>query len=225
MISSIAAVTVNFIFNAILIFGLLGFPALGAAGAAIATVISRFAELAVIMTGAFLRRAYFAFLTRIFHNFTIGRRLSKEIFLHSLPLIANETLWSFGLAAIAQCYSTRGLNGVAAYNIANTISSLFTGVYIGSGNAISILTGHQLGSGDNEGAFVTARRMTVLIFVICIVLGSVLFMCASLIQHCTKQVMKYKNLPHYCCGFWQYSCRPSLYIIVFISFYGVGERQ
>lgn len=178
MAASIAAVAVNFTFNAILIFGLLGVPALGAAGAAIATVISRFVEMAVIMAGIWIKKADYPFLDGLFHSFVIGKDLTKDILLHALPLIANETLWSFGLAAIAQCYSTRGLNGVAAYNIANTISSLFTAVYIGSGNAISILTGHRLGMGDDKGAFITARRMTALIFFVCIMLGSILYILA-----------------------------------------------
>lgn len=180
MISSIVAVAVNFVFNCILIFGLIGFPAMGVKGAAIATVISRFAELAVIGAGAYRSREHFPFFQNVFDHFTIGRKLARDIFLKALPLIANETLWSFGLAAITQCYSTRGLNGIAAYNIANTIASLFNAVYIGSGSAISILTGHRLGAGDNEGAFVTARRMTVLIFTICILVGALLYGTAPL---------------------------------------------
>ena len=178
MISSIVAVAVNFIFNSILIFGLLGFPAMGVSGAAIATVLSRFAELAIIVAGAYRSREHFPFFQNVFDEFTIGKKLAKDIFLRALPLIGNETLWSFGLAAITQCYSTRGLDGIAAYNISNTIASLFNAVYIGSGSAISILTGHRLGAGDNDGAFSTARRMTVLIFTICIGVGILLFFTA-----------------------------------------------
>ena len=49
MITSIITVLVNFVFNLVLIFGLLGFPALGPKGAAIATVISRFVELSLFI--------------------------------------------------------------------------------------------------------------------------------------------------------------------------------
>ena len=42
MVASIAAVITNLVLNYLLIFGKFGLPALGAAGAAIATVISRF---------------------------------------------------------------------------------------------------------------------------------------------------------------------------------------
>ena len=44
MIAGLSAVIVDFVFNALLIFGLLGFPKLGVIGAAIATVMSRFVE-------------------------------------------------------------------------------------------------------------------------------------------------------------------------------------
>lgn len=194
MISGIVAVAVNFVFNCILIFGLFGFPAAGVNGAAIATVISRFAELAVIAIGAYRSKEHFPFLQDIFHDFTIGKKLAVDIFLKALPLIANETLWSFGLAAITQCYSTRGLDGIAAYNIANTIASLFNAVYIGSGSAISILTGQRLGAGDNEAAFATARRMTVLIFSICILVGTVLYISAPVFPSFYNTSSEVRNL-------------------------------
>lgn len=180
MVSSIVAVIVNFCFNLVLIFGYLGFPKLGIAGAAIATVISRFAELGVLVFGVSRSRDYFVFFQDVFKNFTIPAHLIKEVIKRGTPLVMNELLWSIGMAAIAQCYSTRGLNGVAAYNIANTVQSIFFTVCIGMGMAISILVGQKLGAGRNEEAVIMDRQIIFLAFVLCVGLGFILFFSSPL---------------------------------------------
>ena len=52
MVAGVVSVVVNLCFNTLLIFGYLGFPRLGASGAAIATVIARFVEAGVVMLWA-----------------------------------------------------------------------------------------------------------------------------------------------------------------------------
>lgn len=180
MISSIVAVIVNFCFNLVLIFGYLGFPKLGIAGAAIATVISRFAELLILLIGVYRSRDYFVFFQGVFQNFTIPAHLVKEIIKRGTPLVMNELLWSMGIAAIAQCYSTRGLNGVAAYNISNTVQSIFFTVCIGMGTAISIIVGQKLGAGKNEEAVAIDRQIIFLSFCLCVGLGIILYISSPL---------------------------------------------
>lgn len=180
MISSIVAVIVNFCFNLVLIFGYFGFPKLGIAGAAIATVISRFAELMVMLIGTYRSRDYYVFFQGVFKNFAVPMHLIKEVLKRGTPLVMNELLWSIGMAAIAQCYSTRGLDGVAAYNIANTVQSIFYTVCIGMGVAISILVGQKLGAGENEEAVEMDRKIIFLAFVLCIGLGAVLYLSSGL---------------------------------------------
>ena len=92
----------------------------------------------------------------------------------------NELLWSMGIAAIAQCYSTRGLDGVAAYNISNTVQSIFFTVCIGMGSSISILVGQKLGAGNNEEAVDMDRKIIFLAFALCVGLGIVLFFSSPL---------------------------------------------
>lgn len=52
MIASTVAVITNFVLNYVMIFGKLGLPAMGVSGAALATVISRFAELLILVVWA-----------------------------------------------------------------------------------------------------------------------------------------------------------------------------
>ena len=180
MTASLIAVIVNFIGNSILIFGLLGMPAMGAAGASVATVISRFAELAVILIGAKRSKERFPFFAHVLKGFHIPGTLVKNIILKGMPLIANEILWSIGMAAIAQCYSVRGIDAVASYNITTTIENVFFVFNIAIGDCISIMVGQRLGAADPEGAVETDRRLIVFAVLVSLGLGVILFFTAPI---------------------------------------------
>ena len=180
MIASVTAVIVNFIGNSILIFGLFGFPALGPTGAAVATVISRFAELLVILLFALTNRVRFSFYQHVLSNFHIPVDLIKSICIKGFPLVLNEVLWSIGMAMITQCYSTRGIEALAAYNISSTITNLFFVTNIAMGDSISILVGQKLGAGQIEEAVDTDRKLIVFTLFLAIVLGTILLILAPL---------------------------------------------
>lgn len=73
--------------------------------------------------------------------------------------MCNELLWAAGMSMMTQCYSLRGLAVIAAINIANTISNLFSVVYISMGSAVSIIIGQLLGAGKMEEAKDTDRKL------------------------------------------------------------------
>ena len=78
MIASVIAILVNLAGNALLIYGLFGLPALGAAGAAIATVLSRFVELGVLMVYTSTHRKQHPFIEGAFTRFSIPLRSVKK---------------------------------------------------------------------------------------------------------------------------------------------------
>ena len=147
MKASTLAVLVNMCFNYVLIFGKLGAPKLGVAGAAVATVISRFAELAFILIYAKVKRERFSYLTGVYKTLRVPMDLAKEITIKGMPLMVNELMWSLGTTLIVQCYSTRGLDAVAAYNISSTVNNFFSMAVLAMGTAISIMVGQELGAG------------------------------------------------------------------------------
>jgi len=152
MISCIAAVTTNFILNLLLIFGYLGFPALGVRGAAIATVVSRFVELFILIIYAHRNSKRFSYLRGAFSSFKIPAALFKQISVKGIPLLFNEFLWAIAMTMRNQCYSTRGLDVVAAQNISSTVFNMFNVVYMSLGSAIAIIIGNKLGAGKIEEA-------------------------------------------------------------------------
>ena len=152
MIASMVAIFVNLIGNAILIYGLFGLPALGANGAAIATVVSRYVELLVLMIYTGTHSAANPFIIGAFKSFRMPLKLVSQFILKALPLMANETLWSLGMTVLNQCYSYRSLDAVAAVNIESTLWNLLTVAFVATGEAVGIVVGQKLGAGDIETA-------------------------------------------------------------------------
>lgn len=159
MKAGLIAVFVNLALNYVLIFGHFGFPAMGVAGAAIATVISRFAELLIVYIGAVKQVERFTYLKGLWKSFYIPGNLFWKICRTGLPLLINEALWAAGMATQSQCYSLRGLDVVAAVNIQSTLWNVFSVSFMAMGNAIGIMVGQILGTGDIDKAKDTDRKL------------------------------------------------------------------
>ena len=175
MTAGIVAVLVNLVLNYILIFGKLGLPALGVIGAAAATVISRYVELLIVAfwthahseQNVFIRGAYRGF-------FHIPAPLAKQIFAVGLPLFVNEMLWSCGITFQNQCLSIRGLEVVAAFNIATTVNNVFNVVFLSLGNAVGIIIGQLLGAGKLDQARREDNQLIAFSVFCCMITGAAL---------------------------------------------------
>lgn len=174
MKAGIFAVLVNLLFNYILIFGKFGAPVMGVAGAAIATVISRFAELLVVVIWTHKHTDRFPFMIGAYRSIRIPGTLALNILKTGMPLLVNEALWSAGMAGLMQCYSVRGIDVVAGMNISTTISNLFNVIYISMGNAVAIIIGQLLGAGRMEEAKDSDRKLIFFSVASCVAVGLVL---------------------------------------------------
>lgn len=159
MRASIIAVFVNLLLNYILIFGKLGAPVLGVTGAAIATIISRFVECAIVMIWTHRHQALNPFIAGAYETLKLPLYLAEKIVVKGLPLLVNETLWGLGMAMLMQSYSVRGLAVVAGLNISSTISNMFNIAFIALGSSVAIIVGQLLGAGKMEEAKLTSYKM------------------------------------------------------------------
>lgn len=180
MISTVSAVFVNLIFNYLLIFGKFGFPELGVNGAAIATTMSRFVELAILLFWAHTHKNKYDFIPGLFTKFTITKSQVWKITKVTIPLLLNETLWAAGIAILNQCYSVRGLNVVAAINIVSTLTNVFNVAFIAFGHATGIILSQMLGAGEKKKAKFAAPRLYIFSVVVVVFIAFVMAMCAPL---------------------------------------------
>ncbi len=171
MKAGVAAVLVNLVFNYLLIYGKFGFPYLGVRGAAIATVISRFVEAAIVIIWTHKHKEEQLFAKGLYSTMKVPKQLSKNITKKGFPLLLNEALWSSGMALLVQCYSMRGLNAVAGVNIAETLNNVFKVVFLAFGSSVGIIIGRLLGAGKMEEARDTDRKIIVFSIFISAILG------------------------------------------------------
>ena len=190
MLAAVTGVMVNFVLNVVLIFGYLGFPELGARGAAIATVVSRYVEMLIVVLMAHARSKHYQeyssyrFLKGAYRNFSIPMDLVRRISVKGFPLLANEGVWALGMAMLAQLYSRLGSDVIAANTITSTFSNVFNVVFISNGTAASVLVGQALGVNDMEGAKLSVRRIIFFQLVLCVCIGSIMFAVSPLLPYC-----------------------------------------
>lgn len=180
MVAGLIAVGVNLVLNYVLIFGYLGAPALGVVGAAIATVFSRLVEASIIIVWTHVHTERVPFANGLFTGFYIPSSLLVKIVAKGTPLFFNELLWSLGMSALTQCYSTRGLAVVAAFNISNTIVNLFNVVLLSMGSVVAIIIGQELGAGNLDTVVDTDRKLIFAAVVMSGVMGLLLILFAPL---------------------------------------------
>ena len=144
---SSGAVLLNIIFNAVLIFGLLGLPALNARGAALATTLARLLELLaclLIFTGKeYIRPAW----TRIM---TGSRALTMDFARQALPLLGGNLLWGVGLTSYTAIIGHVGSDAAAANAVSAVVRDLVCCGCNGIGSAAGIMVGNELGAGKLE---------------------------------------------------------------------------
>ena len=141
---SSCAVVLNIIFNLVLIFGMLGFPAMKARGAALATTIARVIELilAVYLTsGKEHIRPVWSSL------FSTNKQLTKDFMKQCLPLMGGSLFWGVGFTSYTAIIGHIGTDAAAANSVASVVRDLICCICNGIGSAAGIIVGNELGSG------------------------------------------------------------------------------
>ncbi len=181
MIAGIVAVLVNLCLNYVLIFGHFGAPKLGVMGAAIATVISRFVELAIVVIYTIKTKNKNPFIIGAYKSLKIPKALVKQIVIKGLPLMVNETVWSLGMATVSLAYSQISYDVVSANNIATTFWQVFSVAFLSIGGAIGIILGQVLGAGKFKEAKETAYKLIALSTFVAAVIGVIYAVVAEFI--------------------------------------------
>ena len=167
LFASIVSVLTNVFLNWVLIFGKLGAPALGAEGAAIATVLSNVLNLLLIFLLSGLVR--YPFLFRIREHFRWDRPHFREYYKKCFPIILNELLIGVSGMIIGIVLGHQSEEAIAATAVFRTIEGMFIGFFSGFSNAASILVGKAVGAGELDDAYERAKRLVLLC-------GSVIFL-------------------------------------------------
>ena len=157
LLFSVAASLINTALNYVLIFGKLGFAAMGANGAALATITAQYFNMVLLIIGAVVvnkkRGAEFSFSPKL-TKMTGGKYLA--IF---LPVLVIEFMWSLSENVYASVYGHIGTPECAAMTLTYPIQGLTIGALSGIAQAAGILIGKELGRGEYDSAYKKSKRL------------------------------------------------------------------
>ena len=170
---SLASLGINVVLNYVLIFGKLGFEPLGARGAAIATLVSRIAELAIIVV--YVRFIDKKLRFRFRELLKVDRALTRDFIKYGTPIIAGQLVWGANVmtnSAIMGRLAGEGI--VAAVSVTNTLHNLTYVVMNGMSSAVGIITGKTIGEGKRHLIREYAYTVQVLFLALGVLTGSVI---------------------------------------------------
>ena len=154
--ASIFSALLNTGLNYVLIFGKLGFPALGVTGAAIATVVSQCTNVLCMLLMALRCRP-----VPKAGNGGAARWSWRAYLAMLLPLLLCEGSWSLGENIYAAIYGHLGTGASAAMTLINPVQGLVIGALCGLSQAAGVIVGKQLGRGEREEAYRSGKRLLV----------------------------------------------------------------
>ena len=152
----VGALLISTLFSYSLIFGKFGLPELGIRGAAVAAVLARAVECAVLMTVIYTRKSPVAASFRELFDFNLG--FVARVFTPMLPVIVNELFWSLGITTYNIIYGRMGTASIASINIVGSVEQVAFVIFIGISNATAVLVGNRIGAGRQDEAFLYAGR-------------------------------------------------------------------
>lgn len=198
-----AAVVLNLVFNAVLIFGLCGFPKMGIQGAALATLIARIVELLLVLLEngkknvVRIRWRYF---------WKPDRTLQKDYFYYTSPVLANQLAWGCGFTMFSVIMGHLGSDAVAANSIANIVKNIIACLCLGIATGSSIMVGNELGRGKLERAKEYGTRLCRIAFAAGAISGLILLGCSPLIlqfaENLSAQAQEYLKVMLLICSYY-----------------------
>lgn len=179
MVVSITALSLKTLLNYGLILGNFGLPALGIEGAAISTVIARLVEVTALLTVVYWRKLPPA--AKIVELLGFSKEFLLKVLRTSMPVLANEMLWSLGITTYNMVYGRIGTDAIAAVNIASTIEGLAFVIFIGISDATGIMIGNRIGANEEHLAFGYARQTMIISTVGAIFTGFLILLASDFI--------------------------------------------
>ncbi|MEG1256147.1 MATE family efflux transporter [Clostridium sp.] len=173
LVSTSISFVLNIFLNWMFIFGNLGAPALGTAGAAVGTLISRIIEFIIVI-------GYLLFIDKkvqfkLKSLFYIDKKIFKDYFRHGTPVLISDFILVIGLNMLAVIMGRMGADMVAANSITAIVQQLATVFLMGVSSSSGVIIGNTVGSGDYKKAEEYGKIFLVLSIIIGVLAGILIF--------------------------------------------------
>ena len=145
---SICTLIVNVCLNYVFIFGKLGMPRLGVAGAAVATLVARVIETGIMLYYVKVRDQKLRLKARDF--FRHSRVLLKDYIRYGIPIFAGSAMWGINSTVQSAIIGRLGESAISAVSISNNLFEIISVAMYGVSSATGIIIGKTVGSGDYD---------------------------------------------------------------------------
>ncbi len=177
LLVSIAVMSVNVILNAILIFGMFGFPRLEVGGAALATAIATGLGMFVHIIYAYQTKQPFMGTAK--EMFSFDYEFAKPIIKKLVPVMFNEYLFGLGMSLYIKAFGMLGKDSLESYRVGTNISMFFFPLVTGVNAAVASLLGSELGKQNIKRTKEYARYFLVVCLGLAIVVGFAMYLSAE----------------------------------------------
>lgn len=173
-VGALISVAVNIVLNALLIFGLCGFPALGVQGAAIASLVSAVVGALVIYGAGVAKKT----LLRTGRSGLVGITggFIRDFARVSMPAMLNESAWALGNLLYSSVYGHMGTGAYASITVVKSIEDLTSVAVMGLCSSCAVMIGSYIGRGDIPLAKLCARRHVELVIGISVASGAAMLL-------------------------------------------------
>lgn len=172
-IGAACSVTTNVVLNALLIFGLCGFPALGVAGAAIASAVAGIVNALVIYLLGFAQKTMLR--APLSQMLDISRAFVGDYVRIGAPAMFNETIWALSILIYSAIFGHMSTEAYAAITVVKSIEDLSCVAVFGMCSACAVMIGSYVGQGRYDQAKACARYHIVVVTVMSAIIGASIF--------------------------------------------------
>ncbi len=165
----------NIFLDYAMIFGKFGFNKMGIKGAAVATVISAWSGVFILVIISLVQKNIL--IGSLKQYFVFDKTELTEYVKKATPVVINEGMWGVGTFVFNIIFGNMGYEYFSALTIVRSFENIAFVIFIGICSAASVMIGKSIGSGKIENALRDSKRFSVLVPVlaVCVSVIIVLF--------------------------------------------------
>lgn len=159
----------NIFLDYCMIFGKLGFARMGVKGAALATSVSAWIGVILIIAISFCQKNIIAGKPKEYFSFTkneVSSYLKK-----AAPVVLNEGMWGGGTFVYNVIFANMGYEYFSAVTILRSFENMALVMFFGMGSAASVMIGKSIGKGKIKEAVMDSKRFCIIAPILAVILS------------------------------------------------------
>lgn len=169
MYASAFTTVLNIFLDYCMIFGKFGFAKMGVKGAALATTVSAWLGVILIITISFCQKNIIAGKPKEYFSFSKNEVVSY--LKKAAPVVLNEGMWGGGTFVYNVIFANMGYEYFSAVTILRSFENIALVMFFGMGSAASVMIGKSIGKGKIKEAVTDSKRFCIIVPVLAVILS------------------------------------------------------